>query len=178
MACLGGPVPRSAARRAALSVCLQPHTYKAWSESVLRFFFFSSRRRHTRCLSDWSSDVCSSDLNAVRLRRNAHHRLWSQTNCTTARSLAHSDTDFVGFSDAGGGLGGAWLLRMRDDVHDQIPIILDEEIKARQSSLTRACQRPRLSSYFLARSDGWWRFRSNSKDCLSKARWTCWDALA
>src|SRR5205814_4058643 len=26
-------------------------------------FFFSSRRRHTRCLSDWSSDVCSSDLN-------------------------------------------------------------------------------------------------------------------
>src|SRR5215212_7955347 len=28
----------------------------------LYFFFFSSRRRHTRCLSDWSSDVCSSDL--------------------------------------------------------------------------------------------------------------------
>src|SRR5262245_66509509 len=27
-------------------------------------FFFSSRRRHTRCLSDWSSDVCSSDLDA------------------------------------------------------------------------------------------------------------------
>src|SRR5437899_9045443 len=27
-------------------------------------FFFSSRRRHTRCLSDWSSDVCSSDLSA------------------------------------------------------------------------------------------------------------------
>src|SRR5262245_62626785 len=31
------------------------------------FFFFSSRRRHTRCLSDWSSDVCSSDL--ARSRR-------------------------------------------------------------------------------------------------------------
>src|SRR5262245_62381846 len=29
------------------------------------FFFFSSRRRHTRCLSDWSSDVCSSDLGAA-----------------------------------------------------------------------------------------------------------------
>src|SRR5205814_6392122 len=28
--------------------------------------FFSSRRRHTRCLSDWSSDVCSSDLAAYR----------------------------------------------------------------------------------------------------------------
>src|SRR5256886_8797415 len=33
------------------------------------FFFFSSRRRHTRFDCDWSSDVCSSDLtvrNAVR----------------------------------------------------------------------------------------------------------------
>src|SRR6266496_4880921 len=30
----------------------------------LCFFFFSSRRRHTRSLRDWSSDVCSSDLAA------------------------------------------------------------------------------------------------------------------
>src|SRR5260221_6385378 len=29
------------------------------------FFFFSSRRRHTRSLCDWSSDVCSSDLCAA-----------------------------------------------------------------------------------------------------------------
>src|SRR5256885_9302394 len=28
----------------------------------LCFFFFSSRRRHTRLQGDWSSDVCSSDL--------------------------------------------------------------------------------------------------------------------
>src|SRR6201992_1586188 len=28
----------------------------------LFFFFFSSRRRHTRWTGDWSSDVCSSDL--------------------------------------------------------------------------------------------------------------------
>src|SRR5690348_18118699 len=28
----------------------------------MRFFFFSSRRRHTRWTGDWSSDVCSSDL--------------------------------------------------------------------------------------------------------------------
>src|SRR5688500_19230367 len=30
------------------------------------FFFFSSRRRHTRLQGDWSSDVCSSDLPTVR----------------------------------------------------------------------------------------------------------------
>src|SRR2546429_5182481 len=29
------------------------------------FFFFSSRRRHTRCSRDWSSDVCSSDLERI-----------------------------------------------------------------------------------------------------------------
>src|SRR5580698_6967167 len=28
----------------------------------MTFFFFSSRRRHTRLTCDWSSDVCSSDL--------------------------------------------------------------------------------------------------------------------
>src|SRR2546426_9361795 len=34
----------------------------------LFFFFFSSRRRHTRLQGDWSSDVCSSDLDfPVRL---------------------------------------------------------------------------------------------------------------
>src|SRR5262249_60110660 len=30
-------------------------------------FFFSSRRRHTRLVSDWSSDVCSSDLSIVNV---------------------------------------------------------------------------------------------------------------
>src|SRR2546429_3359301 len=31
----------------------------------LLIFFFSSRRRHTRCSRDWSSDVCSSDLGSA-----------------------------------------------------------------------------------------------------------------
>src|SRR5699024_11989947 len=33
------------------------------------FFFFSSRRRHTRSKRDWSSDVCSSDLVISRYQR-------------------------------------------------------------------------------------------------------------
>src|SRR5205814_4294216 len=43
-----------------------------------RFFFFSSRRRHTRCLSDWSSDVCSSDLKPVQLasRKQKKTGIW------------------------------------------------------------------------------------------------------
>ena len=34
---------------------------------IMLRFFFSSRRRHTRLVSDWSSDVCSSDLNKVHI---------------------------------------------------------------------------------------------------------------
>src|SRR5690242_20974780 len=33
------------------------------------FFFFSSRRRHTRLTCDWSSDVCSSDLHRKEIHR-------------------------------------------------------------------------------------------------------------
>src|SRR5438874_3270459 len=33
------------------------------------YFFFSSRRRHTRSLRDWSSDVCSSDLQQIQSKR-------------------------------------------------------------------------------------------------------------
>src|SRR5437016_359930 len=40
-------------------------TLSRWEREL---FFFSSRRRHTRLVSDWSSDVCSSDLEA-RVRR-------------------------------------------------------------------------------------------------------------
>src|SRR5256885_3755476 len=34
-------------------------------------FFFSSRRRHTRLQGDWSSDVCSSDLNLLVIGQRA-----------------------------------------------------------------------------------------------------------
>src|SRR5215813_15658941 len=47
------------------------------------FFFFSSRRRHTRCGRDWSSDVCSSDLEKYALR---------------AREMAPLNARFVPFS--------------------------------------------------------------------------------
>src|SRR3989449_10645496 len=39
-------------------------------------FFFSSRRRHTRCSRDWSSDVCSSDLPLLLVLYVSGHR-WS-----------------------------------------------------------------------------------------------------
>src|SRR5260370_5406917 len=37
------------------------------------YFFFSSRRRHTRFKCDWSSDVCSSDLMSFRVPVTVYH---------------------------------------------------------------------------------------------------------
>src|SRR5215204_7170843 len=38
------------------------YTVPNYADLALFLLFFSSRRRHTRSLCDWSSDVCSSDL--------------------------------------------------------------------------------------------------------------------
>src|SRR5947209_18542378 len=46
---------------------------------ALVFFFFSSRRRHTRYWRDWSSDVCSSDLD--------QHALAFQANPSAVREV-------------------------------------------------------------------------------------------
>src|SRR5260370_34757204 len=45
--------------------------YYVWFFGV--FFFFSSRRRHTRFKCDWSSDVCSSDLTLDKEGRHGFH---------------------------------------------------------------------------------------------------------
>src|SRR2546426_2733011 len=42
---------------------------------MLFFFFFSSRRRHTRLQGDWSSDVCSSDLQPYADRLQVRYRI-------------------------------------------------------------------------------------------------------
>src|SRR5437870_518409 len=48
--------------------------YNGKGSSVVAFFFFSSRRRHTRWPRDWSSDVCSSDLRSRKNRPAAGSR--------------------------------------------------------------------------------------------------------
>src|SRR5256885_7127912 len=52
------------------------------------FFFFSSRRRHTRLQGDWSSDVCSSDLQAGP--RLCIARAQGARSCTDPHRLAGS----------------------------------------------------------------------------------------
>src|SRR2546429_9907129 len=69
-------------------------------------FFFSSRRRHTRCSRDWSSDVCSSDLPQITVRLTdapfPYDSLHS-VNIYVVRIEAEADT-----ADTSG--GGQWTV--------------------------------------------------------------------
>src|SRR5690348_5629845 len=52
------------------------------------FFFFSSRRRHTRWTGDWSSDVCSSDLGHVQAKHQSLHHVVAKAEWDDAALLA------------------------------------------------------------------------------------------
>src|SRR5206468_8584823 len=54
------------------------------------FFFFSSRRRHTRSDRDWSSDVCSSDLEAALVRATVEHFRGQQDHARAGAEGGHA----------------------------------------------------------------------------------------
>src|SRR3989454_11596600 len=54
---------------------------------IVVFFFFSSRRRHTRLQGDWSSDVCSSDLERIG------------STLAIAVDALHSDNVYLAWAD-------------------------------------------------------------------------------
>src|SRR5437870_7455818 len=58
------------------------------------FFFFSSRRRHTRWPRDWSSDVCSSDLNFYKILEPKKPASSGQLSDHIEESLSHPVNDF------------------------------------------------------------------------------------
>src|SRR2546429_4570307 len=57
-------------------------------------FFFSSRRRHTRCSRDWSSDVCSSDLLEKLLNSDGGGYRGAHLDCSQGHAA-----EFVGYRD-------------------------------------------------------------------------------
>src|SRR5207245_8716161 len=72
-------------------------------------FFFSSKRRHTSCYRDWSSDVCSSDISSTMTRRSASRSSArrSKSRCGGSRPMrgrkARSEERRVGKEDRGRG---------------------------------------------------------------------------
>src|SRR4051794_41336474 len=57
------------------------------------FFFFSSRRRHTRWTGDWSSDVCSSDLEKAFLTPVSRDLLDARDRAADALAAAGAVVD-------------------------------------------------------------------------------------
>src|SRR5206468_9536451 len=72
------------------------------------FFFFSSRRRHTRSDRDWSSDVCSSDLWDLGRTARAWAELMRRLGYT--RYVAQGGDVGAGVTDAMGRQGPEGLI--------------------------------------------------------------------
>src|SRR5690606_40327669 len=62
----------------------------------LWFFFFSSRRRHTRFSRDWSSDVCSSDLHRLRVLEQVDPPRLLQEQAARNKRAVHQRPGIVG----------------------------------------------------------------------------------
>src|SRR5437762_12910440 len=72
----------------------------------MAFFFFSSRRRHTRYIGDWSSDVCSSDLVQAEFEGVLDRLMGRRTAATGA---GRTDTGVHALGQGVGFLGdGRW----------------------------------------------------------------------
>src|SRR5437870_4139207 len=71
------------------------------------FFFFSSRRRHTRWPRDWSSDVCSSDLCGIVEGGSIRNDPTLELLLRVAVSQAEAGADMVAPSDMMDGRVGA-----------------------------------------------------------------------
>src|SRR5438874_10079536 len=83
--------------------------------SVLFVFFFSSRRRHTRSLRDWSSDVCSSDLHDAHLLVTGFDPAEFADREALRAELGYAPDEKVCIVTVGGSGVGADLLRRSEE---------------------------------------------------------------
>src|SRR5258705_10791484 len=99
----------------------QPVPSLRWHD-LLNYFFFSSRRRHTRCLSDWSSDVCSSDLEGEPPSRLKH-------NCSGKHAGMLALCRAKGWRSEGYRLEGHHVQREILAVHAEAAEVPEDEIR-------------------------------------------------
>src|SRR3989454_10645200 len=92
------------------------------------FFFFSSRRRHTRLQGDWSSDVCSSDLEpggrAMHVGANLDLERAFEVLSETSRAVV-------------------WLHDVEGYTHEEIAEQMGRSVSSSKSQLARAHARLR-----------------------------------
>src|SRR5690242_21463350 len=88
-------------------------TYLYCVALVFYFFFFSSRRRHTRLTCDWSSDVCSSDLDDLLRRVPADPPGGGRGGAARRRERVRPVPPDQGADDPGRGVGRRAVVRHR-----------------------------------------------------------------
>src|SRR5438034_7074415 len=108
-------------------------------------FFFSSRRRHTRSLCDWSSDVCSSDL----------FRPWVYTDGLHA----YLEELYVVPARRGHGLGRALLetaietARDEGATHMELGTGEDDAVRSEERRVGKECRSRRWQHHCKRQSD-------------------------
>src|SRR5256886_5308052 len=95
------------------------------------FFFFSSRRRHTRFDCDWSSDVCSSDLKTHKLPSIAHMQIRAGAVGITCQKLGEAEV-----------MAAAGL----DDILISFPLVGPQKARSEERRVGKEC-RSRWSPY-------------------------------
>src|SRR6266446_6833963 len=114
------------------------------------FFFFSSRRRHTRLQGDWSSDVCSSDLQADVLVPTVTDRI-------DADVLAAAGPSLKLIASFGTGIDHVDLAaaQQRGIIVTNTPGVLTEDTADMTMALILAVSRRLAEGERLIRSGGW-----------------------
>src|SRR5262249_59347917 len=99
--------------------------------------FFSSRRRHTRLVSDWSSDVCSSDLK--RYWHSGDGSVWYQIIgvAKTGKywTIGEAPSPFVWFTVAQRPRGGVDLVAQTEGDPSRMIGVVRDEIKRMDPNL-------------------------------------------
>src|SRR2546422_4429138 len=113
------------------------------------FFFFSSRRRHTRCSRDWSSDVCSSDLVADDPDDPEGHKALGEALIEAGereRGIEELDLATTGFETRGN-------LRQAQDLVDEILRLDPNSVRHRQKQVEFAFKSGDKAKLIDARSE-------------------------
>src|SRR5690242_15694782 len=111
------------------------------------FFFFSSRRRHTRLTCDWSSDVCSSDLLLMRRDTDALQgvtMLVVTTENVPGYRVREVKGQVFGVVVRSRGLGGNIIAGLRSLVGGEIPEYTQLLEEARRHAVDRMVKNARL----------------------------------
>src|SRR5256884_5922855 len=117
--------------------------------------FFSSRRRHTRCSRDWSSDVCSSDLTRIQTLPGVSSA--ALVNVVPLDGQGNMPTQLAGHNDADHSIGAMEIRRISERYFEtmRIPFLAGRGV---EESDAEGAPLVAVINESLARR--WWKDRS------------------